>query len=183
MRRGERAPRRRRCTLREQFGGAELRFEIIGVGFDRRAIHVVRVLVSFEMNEGARDQGQLACGFGIVVGVVLDERFVDCFGAIFLAGEFEEFGTAQIAFEFVALVLSDFCGVGGGAFELSDGFGVAAGQGECFGEFVTNCALSGVFWRNFFAVVSASVYVRFRCNRGAGLRCGNICVGRLGRRR
>ena len=40
----------------EQFSGAELCFEIIRIGFDCRAIHVVRVLESFEMDQGACDQ-------------------------------------------------------------------------------------------------------------------------------
>ena len=41
------------------------------------------------MDQGACDQRQFAGGFGIVVGVILDERLVDRFGAIFLTDHFE----------------------------------------------------------------------------------------------
>ena len=59
------------------------------------------------MNEGACDQSQFACGLWIVVCVVFDERFIDCFGAIFLADQIEDFGASQVALEFVG-VLFDF---------------------------------------------------------------------------
>src|SRR5689334_2402977 len=90
------------------------------------------------MDQRAGDESQIVGRTRIVVGVVLDEGFVDGFGAIFLADQIEQLGATQIAFEFRS-------GIGGGVFEFRDGFGVTAGGGECFGELVTDCAGFGGF--------------------------------------
>jgi hypothetical protein len=101
------------------------------------------------MDEGACYQRQFASGSRIVVCVVRDERFVNCFGAIFLSDQIEDFGPAEIAVEFCGSIVG-FRGVGSGAFELCDGFGVAAGQRKYFGEFVAYRAVVGSFQEKLF---------------------------------
>src|ERR1051326_7774245 len=72
--------------FREQLAGRELRFEIIGIGFDRGAIQVVCILVAFEMDQRASDRREFRCGLRIVVGVVLDERSIDRLRFGFVSG-------------------------------------------------------------------------------------------------
>jgi hypothetical protein len=121
--------------LGKQVSSAELSLQIIRVSFDGRAVNVVRVLKSFEVDQRTGDQCQLARGSRIVVRVIFDERFVDRFGAIFLPNQVEHFGAAQVAFEFISMGVR-FRRVGGGAFKLCDSFGVTAGDGEYLGELV-----------------------------------------------
>ncbi len=90
-------------------------------------------MVTLQVDEGAGDKRQFASGAWIVVGVKLDERLVDDFGAIFLADQIEQLRATEIALEF------DGC-VGSGVFEFSDGFVVTAGDGVGLRELVTNGA-------------------------------------------
>ena len=51
--------------LGEQLAGAQLRFEISRVDLDGRSIDFVRVLESFQVHQGPRDNGQLAAVSGL----------------------------------------------------------------------------------------------------------------------
>ena len=53
------------------------------------------------MDEGTRDECQLARRFGILVGVVFDKGFVDGPGPIFLTDQIEYLCATQIALEFI----------------------------------------------------------------------------------
>src|SRR5205085_5488003 len=86
--------------LSEQLSSAELRVEIAGISLDCRTIHIVRVLVSFEMDQRTRDQRQLGRSVRVFLGVKTDESLVDRLCTIFLADEVEQFGATQVACEF-----------------------------------------------------------------------------------
>src|SRR5690349_1822558 len=81
---------------RVEFAAAQVRVNVLFIGRDGFQVHFVRFFVLFQVHQRTRHQRQLFRRIHVVVFVIFDEGIENLSGGLFLAGQIEQFGAAQI---------------------------------------------------------------------------------------